>query len=59
MNKSPGSDGISFTVLKDFFDALYKPLLRVFNLSIAERIFPDDLKTVPVTPVSKEVMRRT
>ena len=59
MNKTPGSDGISFTVLKDFFDALYKPLLRVFNLSIVERVFPDDLKTVPVTPVSKEVMRRT
>ena len=58
MNKSLGFDGISFTVLKDFFDALYKPLLRVFNLSIVERIFPDDLKTGPVTPVSKKVMRR-
>ena len=53
INKSPGFDGITFTVLKNCFGALHKPLLRVFNLSIVKRIFPDDLKIAHVTPVFK------
>ena len=51
--KSPGFDGISFTVLKNCFGALHKPLLHVFNLSIVKGIFPDDLKIARVTPVFK------
>ena len=31
INKSPGFDDISFTVLKNYFGALHKPLLHVFN----------------------------
>ena len=53
INKSPGFDGISFTVLKNCFGALHKPLLHVFNLSIVKGIFPDDLKIARVTPVFK------
>ena len=51
INKSPGFDSISFTVLKNYFGALHKPLLHVFNLSIVKGIFPDDLKIACVTPV--------
>ena len=46
-------DGISFTVLKNCFGALHKPLLHVFNLSIVKGTFPDDLKIARVTPVFK------
>ena len=53
INKSPGFDGISFTVLKNSFGALHKPLLHVFNLSIVKGIFPDDPKIPRVTPVFK------
>ena len=53
INKSPGFDGISFTVLKSFLGALHKPLLHVFNLSIVKRIFGDNLKIGHVTPVFK------
>ena len=53
INKSPGFDGISFTVLKNCFGALHKPLLHVFNLSTVEGIFPDDIKIARVNPVFK------
>ena len=53
INKNPGFDDISFTVLKNCFGALHKPLLHVFNLSIIKGISPDDLKTARVTPVFK------
>ena len=53
INKSPGFDDISFTVLKNCFGALHKPLLHFFNLSIIKGICPDDLKIARVTPVFK------
>ena len=53
INKSPGFDDISFTVLKNRFGALHKHLLHVFNLSIIKGICPDDLKIARVTPVFK------
>ena len=53
INKSPGFDGISFTVLKNCFGALHKPLLHVFNLSIVKGIFPDDIKIARVNLVFK------
>ena len=53
ISKSPGFDDISFTVLKNCFGALHKPLLHVFNLSIIKGICPDDLKIARVTPVFK------
>ena len=33
INESPDFDGISFTVFKNCFGALHKPLLHVFNLT--------------------------
>ena len=53
INKSPGFDDISFTVLENCFGALHKPLLHVFSLSIIKGICPDDLKIARVTPVFK------
>ena len=53
INKSPGFDDISFTVLKNCFGALYKSMLHVFNLSIIKGICPDDLKIARVTPAFK------
>ena len=53
VNKSPGFDGISFTVLKNCFGALHKPLLHVFNLSIIKGVFSDGLKIARVAPVFK------
>ena len=59
INKSPGFDRISFTVLKNCFGALHKPLLHVFNLSIVKGISPDALKFLVLLQFPKEVMRRT
>ena len=53
INKSPGFDSISFTVLKHCFGTLHKPMLHVFNLSIVKRVFLVDLKIARVTPVVK------
>ena len=50
INKSPGFDGISSTVLKNCFGALHKPLLHVFKMYSCiqvKEIFPDDLKIAP------------
>ena len=53
INKSSGYDGISFNVVKNYFGPLIKPLMYIFNLSLAKGIFPDDLKIARVTPVFK------
>ena len=52
-NKSPGHDGISFNVIKNFFGPLSTPLLNIFNLSMEKGIFPDELKIARVTPIYK------
>ena len=53
INKSSGYDGISFNVVKNCFGPLIKPLMYIFNLSLAKGIFPDDLKIARVTLVFK------
>ena len=40
-------------VVKNCFGPLLKPLMYIFNLSLAKGIFPDDLKIARVTPVFK------
>lgn len=52
-NKSPGYDEIGFSVIKNCFGVLYKPLLYIFNLSMEKGIFPNDLKIARVTPIFK------
>ena len=53
INKSSGYDGISCNVVKNCFGPLIKPLMYIFNFSLAKGIFPDDLKIVRVTSVFK------
>ena len=53
INKSSGYDGISFNVVKNCFGLLIKPLMYIFNLSLAKWIFPDDLKIPRVTSFFK------
>ena len=44
LNKSPGYDEISFNVIKKCFRSLHKPLLHIFDQSLRNGIFPDELK---------------
>ena len=53
INKSPGHDGVSFSVIKKCFGELCQPLKYLFNLSIVKGICPDDLKIAKVTPIYK------
>ena len=52
-NKSPGYDEIGFSIIKNCFGVLYKPLLYIFNLFMEKGIFPNDLKIARVTPIFK------
>ena len=51
-SKSLGYDNISYNVIKKCFDSLCEPLKYLFNLSIENGVFPDDLKVVRITPIS-------
>lgn len=52
-NKSCGHDDISATVVKECLNELFFPLKYIFNLSLTNGIFPDDLKIAKVTPIFK------
>ena len=54
LNKSPGYDEISFNVIKKCFGSLHKPLLHIFDQSLRNGIFPDELKIAKVTPLFKK-----
>ena len=53
MNKSIGTDEISFNVIKNCFGDLSDNLRYVFDLSLQTGIFLDPLKIAKVTPVFK------
>ena len=53
-NKAPGLDKISNKLIKAAGNAIYDPLLHVFNLILDTGIFPEDLKLTRVTPIHKE-----
>ena len=52
-NKSPGTDGINFNVIKHCFGELCRPLKYLFNLSLQSEVFPDLMKTAIVSRVFK------
>ena len=54
LNKSPGYDEISFSVIKTCFGSLNKPLLHIFKQSLQSGIFPDKLKIARFTPLFKK-----
>ena len=53
-NKAPGLDKISNKLIKAAGNAIYDPLLHVFNLILDTGIFPEDLKLTRVTSIHKE-----
>ena len=50
-NESSGYDEVSFNVIKKCFGSLHKPLLRIFNASLQNVTFPDELKIARITPL--------
>ena len=53
-NKSPGYDNISSNVVNETSDIFFTPLKYIFNLSLQQRIFPENLKIAKVSPVYKK-----
>ena len=53
-NKAPGVDGIPVNILREAIDILKYPLAQLFNISIENQIFPNDLKFANVTPIFKK-----
>lgn len=51
--KAPGWDGLSYFVIKKARNALATPLALLFNQSISQGVFPDDLKIGKVVPIHK------
>src|SRR5436190_10827664 len=50
---SPGIDGISTDVIKDNFEFVKTPLLKIINTSLTTGIFPETFKTAKVVPIYK------
>lgn len=53
-NSSPGPDGLSAHVLKQFRHYLKTPLLYIINLCLASALFPDCCKIATVIPLFKK-----
>ena len=52
-NSSSGYDGIHSKEIKLTFNCFIEPLVHIFNLSIAQGVFPDELKVARVVPIYK------
>ena len=53
-NKSPGYDNISLNVVNETSDIFFTTLKYIFNLSLQQGIFPENLKIAKVSPVYKK-----
>ena len=53
-NKSPGYDNISSNVVSETSDVFFTPLKYIFNLSLQQEIFPENLKIAKVSPIYKK-----
>ena len=53
-NKSPGYDNISSNVVNETSDIFFTPLKYIFNLSLQQGIFPENLKIAKVYPIYKK-----
>ena len=56
-NKSPGVDGIPPKLLKEIVEQISTPLIKVFNLSLEERIVPSEWKEANITSLFKKGSR--
>ena len=54
-NKSPGYDNISSSVVNETSDIFFTLLKYIFNLSLQQGIFPENLKIAKVSPIYKKV----
>ena len=52
-NKSPEYDDINFNVVKKCFGEINEPLKHLFNLSLENGIFPENMKIAKVIPLFK------
>ncbi|XP_065652667.1 uncharacterized protein LOC136079922 [Hydra vulgaris] len=52
-NKSAGLDEVNPDVVKAVSDIIEKPLFKIFNLSLKNGIFPDQLKLAKIIPIYK------
>ena len=50
-NKSPGYDKISSNVVNETSDIFFTPLKYIFNISLQQGIFPENLKIAEVSPI--------
>ena len=53
-NKIPGYDNISSNVVKKTSGIFFTPLKCIFNLSLQQGIFPENLKIAKVSPIYKK-----
>ena len=51
--KSPGHDGITAEILKEFLAYLIKPIVSIINNSMETGIFPTNFKGTVITPIYK------
>ena len=52
--KSPGYDNISSSVVNETSDIFFTPLKYIFNFSLQQPIFPENLKITKVSPIYKK-----
>ena len=52
--KAPGADGIPANILKETVDILKSPLTQLYNISVENQQFPNNLKYANVTPLFKK-----
>ena len=52
-NKSPGIDEVDINVVQSVYEIIRPLLLHIFDLSIKQGIFPNDMKIAKVTPIFK------
>ena len=53
-NKSLGYDNIYSNVVNEISDIFFTPLKFIFNLSLQQGIFPENLKIAEVSPIYKK-----
>ena len=53
-NKSPAYENISSNVLNETSDIFFTSLKYIFNLSLQQEIFPENLKIAKVSPIYKK-----
>ena len=56
-SKSPVYDNITASLIKEVSEGIIQPLAYIYNLSMENGIFPDNLKIAKVIPAYKKVMR--